>query len=62
MSDAVWTAARLAGWAVIIAVRVAFPGWPVYVVFLALMAGLMWLYRVNMRLIDEWYAKADRDS
>ena len=62
MSDPIWTAAKFVGLAVIIAVGVAFPWWSVYVVLLVILGGYVWLFRVNMRVIDEWYEKADRDG
>ncbi len=61
MSDPLWTAAKLVSWAVIVAVGVAFPGWPVYGALFLILGGYVWLFRVNMRAIDEWYERADRD-
>lgn len=60
MSDPVWTGAKYFGSAVIIAVGVAFPNWLVYASAVLVLGGFVWLYRVNMRAIDEWYEKADR--
>ncbi len=57
-----WDAARFAAYAVILAVNVAFPGWPVIVVMGLLIGGFVWLYRVNMQAIDDFYERADRDA
>ncbi len=62
MSNAVWSAARFAGYAVILAVGVAFPGWPVIASVVLIVGGFLWLYRVNMKAIDEFYERADRDA
>jgi len=60
--DATWTAAKYFGWAVIIAVAAAFPDWVVIAVGVVIVGGFVWLYRLHMRIIDDFYENADRDS
>ncbi len=62
MNNAVWNAAWFAGYAVILVVAVAFPGWPVIASMVLVIGGFLWLYRVNMKAIDEFYERADRDA
>ena len=62
MNSGVWSGAYYFGIATVLAVNVAFPGWPVWLAAFVVMAGYGWLLRVGLVTIDEWYEKADRDG
>jgi hypothetical protein len=62
MSDPIWTPAQLVGFAVIFAVNVAFPGWPVLVAAAVVVVAYLVLLRVALNGIDAWYERVDRDT
>ena len=62
MNSPIWAGAYYAGIASVLAVGVAFPGWPAWLAALAVMAGYGWLLRVGLRAIDDFYERADRDA
>jgi hypothetical protein len=62
MSDLIWTPAKLVGFAVLFAVNVAFPGWPVLVAAAFVVVAYLILLRVTLSGVDAWYERVDRDA
>ncbi len=52
MSSPIWAGAYYAGIATVLAVNVAFPGWPVLLAAFAVMAGYGYLLRIVLRALE----------
>ncbi len=62
MNSPIWAGAYYAGIATVLAVYVAFPGWPVWLAAFAVMACYGWLLWNGLQMVDEWYERAVRDA